>query len=151
MNSAGKTLSYGEQKALVDKIQDLKDASGGKELVQGVNMSSPNVQKNRQELRRLEGILSSQGIFEISAKERTAIEAEEKLLREDLQKGMPSWDRYVASRPKDGPRHDKMVSWITQTDGDPIRSQKVRRWKTLRRYLFPLDPKASHTMHLFPE
>lgn len=151
MNSAGRTLSYGEQKALEFRIQDLKDAQGGKELAQGVNMTSPNAAKNRAELKRLEGILSSQGVGKISDKELAEVEKEEKILREDLQKGMPTWDRFAQSRPKDGPRHDKLVEWISISDADPIRSQKVRRWKNLRRHINPYDPKFSHVNKLFPE
>jgi hypothetical protein len=151
MNPAGKTLSYGEEKALRERIQDLKDAQGGKELVQGVNMSSPNLARNRAELQRLQNILNSQGVSQLSKKELDEAEKEEKVLRDDLQKGMPSWDRYVQSRPKDGPRHDKIVEWIVDSDADPIRQQKVKRWKSLRRHINPNDPKFSHTNRLFPE
>lgn len=151
MNPAGKTLSYGEQKALEARIQDLKDAQGGKELVQGVSMSSPNAAKNRAELQRLQNILNSQGVSQLSKKELDEAQKEEKILLEDLRIGMPRWDQYVNSRPKDGPRHDKIVEWIVENDADPIRQQKVRRWKSLRRHINPNDPKFSHTNRLFPE
>lgn len=151
MNPAGRTLSYGEQKNLEAKIQEIEDALGGKELVQGVNMNTPNRQKNLMELKRLKSILSSQGVHEVSDKERSAYEKEEEILRENLRKGMPSWDKYVGSRPKDGPRHDKVVDWIVRSDADPARQQMIKRWKTLRRHLDPSNPKAAHVMHLFPE
>lgn len=149
-NPSGRTLSYGEQKSLESKIQDHKDALGGKEVLQGLNVNSPNVVVSRREIKRLEGILSSQGIGEISEEERGKIAVELKALTADLQKGMPSWDRYISSRPKDGPRHDRMINWINTTNADPVRQQKIKRWKTLRRYLDPHNPKASHVMHLFP-
>ncbi len=151
MNPAGRTLSFGEQKALEARIQDLKDAQGGKELVQGVTMTSPNAAKNRAEIKRLEGILASQGVGKVSDKELADLEKEEKILRAELQKGMPTWDRFAQSRPKDGPRHDKMVEWIVTSDADPMRSQMIRRWKNLRRHMNPHDPKFSHVNKLFPD
>lgn len=151
MNPVGRKLSYGEQKNLEAKIQELEDAQGGKELVQGVNMSSPNIQKNRREIQRLRSILATRGVGEVSAKEKSDAEKEEAILREKLQKGMPSWDRYQQSRPKDGPRHDKIVNWIVEADADVNRRQMIDRWKTLRRIINPHDPKAAHVNNLFPE
>lgn len=151
MNPTGRTLSYGEEVDLKRRIQDHKDSLGGKELMQGVNLSAPNVANAKKEIKKLETILNSQGIGEISDKERAEIEKEERLLREDLQKGMPSWDTYQGSRPQHGPRHDKLVDWIVRTNADPVRQQKIRRWKTLRRHLDPHNPKASHVMYLFPD
>lgn len=151
MNPAGRTLSYGEQKNLEAKIQEIEDALGSKELVQGVNMNTPNRQKNVQELKRLKGILASQGVSQVSDKEKKDYEKEEELLRQDLQKGMPSWDKYQGSRPKDGPRHDKVVDWVVRSNEDIVRQQKIRRWKTLRRHIDPSNPKAAHVMHLFPD
>jgi hypothetical protein len=151
MNVTGKTLTYGAQKDLERRIDDLKDALGGKEVVQGVNVTSPNIALAKKRINQLEGLLSSQGVGKISDKEREDAEKECKLLETDLRKGMPTWDQYVGSRPKDGPRHDKMVDWITQTNADPLRQQKIQRWKSLRRHLYPENPKASHVMYLFPE
>lgn len=151
MNTSGKTLSYGEQKALESKIQELKDAKGGKEVVQGVNIGAPNVQVLDRQVKRLEAVLSSQGVGEISDKEREKYVLEEKALKEDLRKGMPTWTQYANSRPKDGPRHDRIVEWIGRSNKDPVRQQKIRRWKTLARHLNPFDPKASHTNRLFPD
>lgn len=151
MNPAGRTLSYGEQVDLERRIQDTKDSLNGKELMQGVNVNAPNFKLARKKLEQLESILSSQGVGEVSGPEREKIEKEERLLREDLQKDMPSWETYVGSRPKDGPRHDKIVTWINQSNSDPVRQQKIRRWKSLRRYLDPHNPKASHVNNLFKE
>lgn len=151
MNPAGRTLSYGEEKDLDKRIQDVRDSLGGKEVMQGVNMNAPNVQLARKKLQQLEAIKTSQGVGELSDKEKTKIEEEEKLLREDLQKGMPSWDEYERSRPKDGPRHHRLVDWIVRSDADPVRQQKIRRWKTLRRYLDPHNSRAAHTENLFKQ
>lgn len=150
MNAAGKTLSFGEQKWIEQRIQELKDARGGKELIQGVNFESPNKKMVDREIAKFESVLATQGIHPVSDSEKVEKEKEKKLLEEDLRKGMPRWDVYAGSVPKDGARHDKIVNWISDSNNDPVRQQKIRRWKTLARQLDPDHPKASHVMNLFP-
>lgn len=155
MNAAGRTLSYGEQQDLERRIQELKDTVGGKELVQGVNLSVPNKEIIGRRLKQMQTTLASQGVGQISDKDRADMEKECLMIKDKLQTGfpgkqMPSWDVYVGSRPKDGPRHDRLVSWILWFNSDSTVQQLVRRWKNLRRHLDPQDPKASHISNLFP-
>jgi hypothetical protein len=156
MNTAGRTLSYGEQKDLERRIQDLHDAAGGKELVQGVNITAPNKEMMNRQLKHLQNTLASQGVGEVAEKERVEMEKECRMIEDKIRTGfpgrpMPTWSAFVSSRPKDGPRHDKIVAWDLWFNNDPTVQQLVRRWKTLRRHLDPHDPKASHVSHLHPD
>lgn len=158
MNSVGRTLNYGEEKFIKQKIQDLEDTIQGRELVgtQGVHLTANNIVKVRRQVDELKTVLKTQGVREISEKERVEMEKECRMIEEKIRNGfpgyaMPSWDRYVGSRPKDGPRHDRLVDWCTWFNSNSVVQNLVKRWKSLRRHLDPMNPKSSHVMYLFPE
>lgn len=157
MNTTGRTLNYGEEQSIKERIQDIDDALLGREhpSAQGVNFSSPNAGLARRKKQELESILKSQGVRDISAKEHDEMEKECRMIEEKIQTfpnhKMPTWDQYIGSNPKGGFRHDKLVEWCGWFNSNPQIRQLVQRWKSLKRHLEPHDPRASHMNRLFPE
>jgi len=148
-----KVLSVGEEKALNQTIDDLKKMRDGAELndMQGVNFEISDKASVQKKIDDLEKIRRNHSAQNYSSRDRQSIMAELNALTLELQEGMPTWTQYISSRPQHGPGHQKMVAWVLKTQADPIRQQKINRWKTLRRAAFPDDPQASNVMYLYPE
>lgn len=148
---SSKILSPGEEKAIDKKINELKDIRDGVELMQGVNYETKDKAGVIKEIGKLESERSSHSLLELSDTDRIRALKELKVLQDDLQKGMPTWDQYVSLTPKHGPRYTALVRQIVLWESDPIRRQKVQRWKTLRRLVDPQDEQAANVMYLFPQ
>lgn len=148
---SAKVLSSQEEKNIDQRIDSLKEIREGKEVVQGLNYEIKDTAAIDQRIAELERVKSMHGAPEISPKERDRAVAELKLLEEDLRKDMPTWDEYVSLTPKSGSRYTRLVQKIFKWETNPVRRQKIQRWKTLRRLLDREDPTAASTVHLFPQ
>ncbi len=148
---SAKVLSGNEEKAINQRIDQLKEIVNEKEIVQGVNFEAQDVKPIEKQIADLEKIKREQGVPALSAKEKDRVFNEERMLREDLQKDMPTWDEYVGLTPKSGARYSTLVRKIYNWERDPVRRQKVQRWKMLRRMMEPEDPQFASTMYLFPQ
>lgn len=146
-----KVLSPGEEKAIDSTLEDLKNVRDGVEIMQGVNFESRSQDQVDKKIADLERVKRNFGLPELSQNDKMRAERELELLTADLQKDMPSWGEYYSSRPQDGARHTFMVHKIVKWDADPIRRQKVQRWKILRRMVHRDDPQASNVMYLFKQ
>lgn len=144
-------LSANAEKAIEQKIEQLKELRDEKEIVQGVNFEAKDPKAIERKIAELEKVKREQGVPQISSKERDRAVAEIKLLQDDLRQDMPTWDEYVGLTPKAGARYTSLVQKIVKWEQDPIRKQKVQRWKTLRRILEPDNPMASSMTYLFPQ
>ena len=148
---SAKTLSSNEERGINDRIKQLEEIKNEGEIVQGVNYESKDPKAIEAKIAELEKIKREQGAPPLSLKERDRVTHEIKMLTEDLQKDMPTWDDYVGLTPKSGSKYSSLVRKIYNWERDPVRRQKVQRWKMLRRALEPEDPTFSSTMHLFPQ
>lgn len=148
---SAKILSANEEKAINEKIGQLREIQNEKEVVQGVNFESSDPKAIDAKIAELEKIKREQGVPALSGKEKDRVVSELAMLEQDLQKDMPTWDEYVGLTPKAGPRYTSLVRKIYNWEKDPVRRQKIQRWKTLRRVLTPDDPTAASTMYLFPQ
>lgn len=148
-----KTLTHQEEQSLRQRAKELEDVRDGVEVTQGVNYEVKDKASIQKEIRRINDTLSAQSIAEIdmTPAEKIRIEEEEKILRADLQKDMPTWKEYVSLTPRDGSRFTMLVNKIVGWNKDRVRSSKIQRWKTLRRLLDRENPKADSTVHLFPQ
>lgn len=148
---SAKVLTAQEEKNIDQRIEALKNVRDEKEVIQGVNFESPDQAAVEQQIAELEKIKQTHGVPQLSAVERQRAVKEIELLEADLRKDMPTWDEYVGLTPKHGARYTKLVRKIVEWEKNPIRRQKVQRWKTLRRLIEPEDPLAASTMYLFPQ
>lgn len=148
-----KVLGYHEEKALKERSRELADVRDNVEVAQGVGFETKDKGAVQKEIKRVESVLSAQSASEIdlSPSEKSQVEKEEAMLKAELQKDMPTWREYVSLTPRDGSRYSMLVNKIVQWNQNPERQAKVRRWQTLRRVLDPHNPKASSTVHLFPQ
>lgn len=146
-------LGYNEEKSLREEAQRLRDIKDGVEVTQGVQYEAKDNAAVATRLKQVEATLSARSVTEmdLSPEDRRRAMNEEVALREDLQKDMPTWKEYSRLSPRDGAVYTNLVNKIAKWDADPIRRQKIRRWKTLRRLLDPHNPKSDSTVHLFPQ
>lgn len=148
---SAKVLTPQEERSIDQNIASLTELKDEKEIVQGVNYEAKDVESIDRRIKELQRLKQMHGVPIISPKERERVQKELTLLEDDLRKDMPSWEVYVGLTPKDGARYTSLVRKIVKWESDPVRRQKVQRWKTLRRLLEPEDPTASSTMYLFPQ
>ena len=152
---SGRVLGYAEQKALKEKAEYLESVLDRSEIKQGVNFDVKDEQLVKANLARTKQILSTQGATQVSGSERTKLEREIREIQDRLRAGwegvpaIPTWDQYQV-HPKDGIRYANMRDTIVRWEQNALRKRLVRRWKSLKRMLYPDDPSASNTMHLFP-
>jgi len=145
------SLSHGEEQSLERQIVDLEKQADGAEIQQGLNYQAPNkvnVQKRIAELRR---IRETRSVRKAVGPERDSVEMELNKLMAELQVGMPTWKEYSHTRKKDGSVYNTVKQWIIRSQADPARTQKIIRWKYLRRRLDPENPYIASTMKLFPK
>lgn len=144
------SISHSEETSIDRQIEDLEKQVDGAEIRQGLNYQAPNranVQKKIAELRR---IRETRSVRKAVGREREQIEMEIGDLKEELQKGMPTFKEYSFTRKKDGPFYNALVQWIAKSESDPVRVGRIKRWKYLRRRLDPENPRIASTTLLFP-
>ena len=149
--SSRQDLSHSEEQSLDRTIGDLNKQIDKTEISQGLNHAAPNkenVQKRIAELRR---IRETRSVRKAVGREREQVEMEIKKLTEELQKGMPTWKEYSFTRKKDGPVYNQLKQWIIGSETNPLRKQRIARWKYLKRRLDPTDPYIASTTRLFPK
>jgi len=146
-----KILSPHEEKAIAENIEHLKEVRDEKEIVQGVTLENRDPAEIDRKIAELERIKRAHSAPILSPKERERAIREMDMLTDDLRRDMPTWDEYVGLTPKHGARYTSLVRKIVQWEADPVRRQKVERWKTLRRLIEPEDPQYSNTTYLFPQ
>ncbi len=148
---SAKIHSFQEEKAINEQIDQLKEIADERELEQGIRLENRNPKAIDAKIAELEKLKRAHGVPQLSPVERSRALKEVEMLTEDLQKDMPTWDEYVSLTPKHGARYTALVRKIVSWENDPVRRQKVQRWKTLRRLIEPNDPMAASTMYLFPQ
>lgn len=148
---SAKILTHKEEQNIDKEIKNLEDIRDEVEVTQGVNFEARNKGLIESKIRDLRAVKSNHAIPRLSDKERTQAEQECKILEADLQRDMPTWQVYAGSTPRDGARHTALVTKIYNWEHDPVRRQKVMRWKRLRRMIDPENPKSDSTMYLFPD
>lgn len=148
--AANRPLTLAEERALDQQIQEAEDQLDEVERKQGINYTTENREATENKLRELRKVRASRAVVEASGREREKIEAEANAIRSELQKDMPSWAEYSMTTRKDGPKYIRLKNLIVKWELDPVRRQKVSRWKYLRRRLDPSDPQIANTMYLFP-
>lgn len=152
----GRVLGYAEQKALEEKAQHLENVLERSEIKQGVNYDVKDEQLIKDNLIRTKKILQMQGAVRIGGEERRKLEKECREIQDRLRAGwegvpaIPSWDQYQV-HPKEGIRYANMRDTIVKWEQNPLRKRLVRRWKALKRMLYPDEASAANTMHLFPK
>jgi len=144
------SLSHGEEQALDRQIGDLQKQVDSVEIDQGLNHQAPNRVNTQRRIQELRRIRETRSVREAVGREREQVEREIKSLTEELQKGMPNWKEYAFTRKKDGPVYNQLKQWIIKSETDPVRRQRIQRWKHLKRRLDPKDPYIASTTRLFP-
>ena len=144
-------LSYGEEHSLDRQIGDLQNQIDGKEIDQGLNHQAPNRASVQKRIDQLQRIRETRSVHQVVGRERDQVEMQIKSLTAELQKGMPTWREYAFTRKKDGPVYNQLKQWIIKSEQDPVRKQKIARWKYLRRCIDPSDPYIASTTRLFPK
>ena len=148
---ASKILTPAEEKELDKTIGDLKDIRDNKELAQGINFEVKDKASLDKKISNLEKIRQENSLPRLDKSDIEKVQREFDLLQSDLRRGMPTWSEYEGMRPHHGARFAALVKQIVKWEEDPIRRQKIARWKTLRRLLNPDDADAGNTMYLFPQ
>ncbi len=145
------SLSLAEENSFDRQIEDLEKQVSGAEIQQGLNHQAPNranVQKRIEELRR---IRETRSVRAAVGREREEVEMEIQSIKDELQKGMPTFKEYSFTRKKDGPFYNALKQWIVRSEQNPVRRQQIARWKYLKRRIDPTDPYIANTTNLFPD
>lgn len=146
----GRALSVAEERNIDSQMQETQDTIDGVEIAHGVDRIALDKKKLREKLAYLRRVKETRGIRRVEGRERAAVEAEEKVLRLDLQKGMPTWKIYSRTKRQDGPTYVKLVDWILKSEQDPRRRRNIQRWRSLRRMLEPENVRFASVIFLFP-
>ena len=145
-------LSHHEEKALIEEEQNLQDIKDGVELKQGVKYEAQDLNALEKRLNEIRKLRETRGVDpNVSPEQREYLEKREKMLLEHLQKFNPTFKEHQYTRPSDGPKYSRLVQQELKNMMDPEYQRMVRDWKDCRRQLFPEDPNASDTRHLYPE
>ena len=149
-----KILSFAEERAVNEKIKQLKSELGGTEVQQGLSFTPKDPGLLKKHLERLEQIKSAGSAQRFEGTERREAEVEIRRIEQMIAKKwggrVPTFDEYWV-KPTAGIRFLKMKETIVRLNKDREYAELIRRWKALKRRMEPEDELSDNVLNLFPQ